>query len=46
MLAEFIELFLIPIAGLLTVYLIVLIKNKTKQITDKTANQRYSKNIG
>ena len=32
-LADFIQIFLIPIAGLLTVYLVVLIKNKTKQKT-------------
>lgn len=44
-LAEFIELFLIPIAGLLTVYLIVLIKNKTKQITDKTDSDLADKYI-
>lgn len=44
-LAEFIELFLIPIAGLLTVYLVVLIKNKTKQITDKTDSDLADKYI-
>jgi hypothetical protein len=44
-LAEFIELFLIPIAGLLTVYLVVLMKNKTKQITDKTDSDLADKYI-
>lgn len=44
-LAEFIELFLIPIAGLLTIYLVVLIKNKTKQITDKTDSDLADKYI-
>lgn len=44
-LAEFIELFLIPISGLLTVYLVALIKNKTKQITDKTDSDLADKYI-
>lgn len=44
-LADFIQIFLIPIAGLLTVYLIVLIKNKTKQITDKTDSDLADKYI-
>ena len=44
-LADFIQIILIPIAGLLTVYLIVLIKNKTKQITDKTDSDLADKYI-
>ena len=44
-LADFIQIFLIPIAGLLTVYLVVLIKNKTKQITDKTDSDLADKYI-
>lgn len=44
-LADLIELFLIPIVGLLTVYLVVLIKNKTKQITDKTDSDLADKYI-
>jgi uncharacterized membrane protein YbjE (DUF340 family) len=44
-LADFIELFLIPTVGLLTVYLVVLIKNKTKQITDKTDSDLADKYI-
>ena len=44
-LADFIELFLIPITGLFTIYLVVLIKNKTKQITDKTNSDLADKYI-
>ena len=44
-LADFIQIFLIPIVGLLTVYLVVLIKNKTKQITDKTDSDLADKYI-
>ena len=45
LLLDIIELCLFPLLGLLTAYLVVLIKNKTKQITDKTDNDLADKYI-
>lgn len=45
LLLDIIELCLFPLLGLLTAYLVILIKNKTKQITDKTDNDLADKYI-
>lgn len=45
LLTNIIELCLLPLLGLLTTYLVILIKNKTKQITDKTNNDLADKYI-
>lgn len=44
-LQEIIQVCIIPLMGVLTTYLVILIKNKTKQITDKTNNDLADKYI-
>lgn len=44
-LQEIIQVCIIPLLGVLTTYLVILIKNKTKQITDKTNNDLADKYI-
>lgn len=45
MLQEIIQVCVIPLMGVLTAYLVILIKNKTKQITDKTNSDLTDKYI-
>lgn len=44
-LQEIIQVCIIPLMGVLTTYLVILIKNKTKQITDKTNSDLTDKYI-
>ena len=44
-LQEIIQVCVIPVMGVLTTYLVILIKNKTKQITDKTNSDLADKYI-
>lgn len=44
-LQEIIQVCIIPLMGVLTTYLVILIKNKTKQIADKTNNDLADKYI-
>ena len=44
-LQEIIQVCVVPVMGVLTTYLVILIKNKTKQITDKTNSDLADKYI-